>query len=134
MDVARLDGVNFVFLASPKEIKGENGRVKTLICNKMQLGEPDASGRRAPVETGETLSLDVDMVIKAAGQMPFDGLIKSVDLKNNYGKISIGDTGATNLSGVFSGGDCVNGGKEVVDAVQAGKEGARGILAFLKLV
>jgi dihydropyrimidine dehydrogenase (NAD+) subunit PreT len=133
MNVARLDGCNFVFLASPKEIKGENGRVKTLICHKMELGEPDASGRRAPVETGETISLDVDMVIKAAGQMPFEGLIKAANLSNNYGKISIAKNGATNLSGVFSGGDCVNGGKEVVDAVQAGKDGAKGILDFLAL-
>ncbi len=133
MDVARLDGVNFVFLASPKEIKGTRGKVKTLICNKMSLGEPDASGRRAPIETGETLSLNVDMVIKAAGQMPFEGLIKNSNIKNNYGKITIAQNGSTNLSGVFSGGDCVNGGKEVVDAVQAGKDGANGILDFLKL-
>ena len=134
VDIARLDGCQFVFLASPKEIKGKDGRVKTLICNKMQLGKPDASGRRAPIETGETLRLDVDMVIKAAGQMPFDGLIKSANLLNNYGKISIAKNGSTNLSGVFSGGDCVNGGKEVVDAVQAGKDGAKGILAFLQLM
>jgi dihydropyrimidine dehydrogenase (NAD+) subunit PreT len=133
MDVARLDGVNFVFLASPKEIKGTKRRVKTLICNKMSLGEPDASGRRAPIETGETLSLNVDMVIKAAGQMPFEGLIKNSNIKNNYGKITIAQNGSTNLSGVFSGGDCVNGGKEVVDAVQAGKDGAKGILDFLKI-
>ena len=133
MDVARLDGVNFVFLASPKEIKGTKGRVKTLICNKMSLGEPDASGRRAPIETGETLSLNVDMVIKAAGQMPFEGLIKNSNIKNNYGKITIAQNGSTNLAGVFSGGDCVNGGKEVVDAVQAGKDGAKGILNYLKL-
>jgi dihydropyrimidine dehydrogenase (NAD+) subunit PreT len=129
--IARLDGCNFVFLASPKEIKGAEGKVKTLICNKMSLGEPDASGRRAPIETGETLSLDVDMVIKAAGQMPFDHLIKNSNIKNNYGKITIAQNGSTNLSGVFSGGDCVNGGKEVVDAVQAGKDGAKGILDFL---
>jgi glutamate synthase (NADPH/NADH) small chain len=133
VDVARLSGVNFVFLASPKEIKGTKGRVKTLICNKIQLGEPDASGRRAPIETGETLSLNVDMVIKAAGQMPFEGLVKNSNIKNNYGKITIAQNGSTNLSGVFSGGDCVNGGKEVVDAVQAGKDGAKGILDFLKV-
>lgn len=133
VDIARLDGCNFVFLASPKEIIGDAGRVKTLICNKIQLGEPDASGRRAPIETGETISLDVDMVIKAAGQMPFEGLIQSANLTNNYGKINIANDGSTNLTGVFSGGDCVNGGKEVVDAVQAGKDGAKGILSFLKL-
>lgn len=134
VDIARLDGCQFVFLASPKAIKGENGKVKTLICNKMQLGEPDASCRRAPVETGETISLDVDMVIKAAGQMPFDDLIEKSYLKNKNGKITLDSHWSTNLVGVFSGGDCVNGGKEVVDAVQAGKDGAKGILEFLKLI
>lgn len=133
VDIARLSGCQFVFLASPKAIKGENGKVKTLICNKMQLGEPDASGRRAPVETGETISLDVDMVIKAAGQMPFDDLIEKSYLKNKNGKITLDSHWSTNLTGVFSGGDCVNGGKEVVDAVQAGKNGAKGILEFLNM-
>lgn len=133
LDIARLDGVNFIFLAAPKEIKGSGGKVKKLICEKMQLGEPDASGRRAPMPTGETFSLDVDMVIKAAGQMPFEGLVKDLELKNNYGKIVIDKDGSTNLKGVFAGGDAVNGGKEVVDAVQAGKVGAKGILNFLQI-
>jgi dihydropyrimidine dehydrogenase (NAD+) subunit PreT len=107
--------------------------VKKLICEKMTLGEPDASGRRAPKPTGETFSLDVDMVIKAAGQMPFEGLIKDMDLKNNYGKISINNDCSTNIKGVFAGGDAVNGGREVVDAVQAGKDGAVGILKYLDI-
>ena len=133
VDIARLDGCNFVFLAAPKEIKGSDGKVKKLICEKMSLGEPDASGRRAPVPTGETFALDVDMVIKAAGQMPFEGLIKNLNLKNNYGKINTHQDGSTNLKGVFAGGDAVNGGKEVVDAVQAGKVGAKGIFKYLNL-
>ena len=133
LDIARLDGCNFIFLAAPKEIKGSGGKVKKLVCEKMTLGEPDASGRRAPISTGETFTLDVDMVIKAAGQMPFEGLVKDLNLNNNYGKIVIKQDGSTNLQGVFAGGDVVNGGKEVVDAVQAGKVGAKGILAFLKL-
>jgi glutamate synthase (NADPH/NADH) small chain len=134
VDIARLDGVNFIFLAAPKEIKGSGGKVKKLICEKMTLGEPDASGRRAPMPTGETFTLDVDMVIKAAGQMPFEGLIHDMDLKNINGKIVINPDSSTNLKGVFAGGDVVNGGKEVVDAVQAGKDGAKGILNFLGLV
>jgi glutamate synthase (NADPH/NADH) small chain len=133
VDIARLDGCNFIFLAAPKEIKGSGGKVKKLVCEKMTLGEPDVSGRRAPMPTGETFTLDVDMVIKAAGQMPFENLVKDLNLKNNYGKIVIEKEGSTNLKGVFAGGDVVNGGKEVVDAVQAGKNGAKGILTYLNI-
>lgn len=96
----------------------------------MKLGEPDASGRRSPVNTGETFSLQVDMVIKAAGQMPFENLVEEFNIQHSKGKINITNA-ATNIPGVFAGGDCVNGGKEVVDAVQAGKEGAASILSYL---
>jgi dihydropyrimidine dehydrogenase (NAD+) subunit PreT len=133
LDIARLDGVNFIFLAAPSLIKGSAGKVKKLICEKMSLGEPDDSGRSAPIATGETFSLDVDMVIKAAGQMPFENLVKEGNLQHKNGKITINKDGSTNLKGVFAGGDAVNGGREVVDAVQAGKDGARGILTFLNL-
>ncbi|MES2395596.1 MAG: NAD(P)-dependent oxidoreductase [Bacteroidota bacterium] len=131
LDLAKLDGCSFIWLASPKEITGENGKVKKLVCNKMKLGEPDASGRRAPVDTGETFTIDVDMVIKAAGQIPFEELVNKSSVQNKSGKISISDKAETNLKGVFAGGDSVNGGKEVVDAVQAGKNGAKGILEYL---
>ena len=130
LDIAMLDGCKIIWLAAPKELKGANGKVSEIVCSVMQLGEPDASGRRSPVETGETFSLEVDMVIKAAGQMPFEELIINNEILNNKGKIII-DTCATNIRGVFAGGDAVNGGKEVVDAVQAGKDGAAGILDFL---
>ena len=133
MDIARLDGVQFVFLAAPKELKGNFGKVKELVCEKMALGDADASGRRAPIPTGETFSLDVDMVIKAAGQMPFENLVNNAHLTHKYGKIVVNNDGSTNLAGVFSGGDAVNGGKEVVDAVQAGKVGAQGILNYLSV-
>lgn len=131
LDLAKLDGCSFIWLASPKEITGENGKVKKLVCNKMKLGEPDASGRRAPVDTGETFTIDVDMVIKAAGQIPFEELVNKSSVENKSGKISINKKSETNLKGVFAGGDSVNGGKEVVDAVQAGKNGAKGILEYL---
>ncbi|MBC7863705.1 MAG: FAD-dependent oxidoreductase, partial [Bacteroidia bacterium] len=134
LDLAKLDGCNFVWLSSPKEIIGENGKVKKIVCSKMKLGEPDSSGRKSPVDTGETFSLDVDMVIKAAGQIPFENLVSSSSIENKSGKISIGKNSETNLKGVFSGGDAVNGGKEVVDAVQAGKDGAKGILNYLNLI
>ncbi|HXU25859.1 MAG TPA: NAD(P)-dependent oxidoreductase [Bacteroidia bacterium] len=131
LNLAKLDGCSFIWLAAPKEIIGENGKAKKLICTKMKLGEPDASGRRAPVDTGETFTIEVDMVIKAAGQIPFEELVAKADIKNNSGKISINKSAETNLKGVFAGGDAVNGGKEVVDAVQAGKDAASGILTYL---
>jgi glutamate synthase (NADPH/NADH) small chain len=132
LDIAKLDGCEIIWLAAPKEVIGEGGKVKQLVCTKMILGEPDASGRRSPVDTGETFSLDVDMVIKAAGQMPFEELIKNNNIENKKGKIVLKDKAATSIKGVFAGGDAVNGGKEVVDAVQAGKDGAAAILEFLK--
>lgn len=131
LNIAKLDGCNIIWLAAPKEIKGENGKVTALICDTMQLGEPDSSGRRSPVVTGETLTLEVDMVIKAAGQMPFEHLVKSEKLNHLYGKLTVTNKTQSNYPGVFAGGDCVNGGKEVVDAVQAGKDGASAILQYL---
>lgn len=130
LDIAKLDGCSIIWLAAPKEVKGENGKVTQLVCSKMKLGEPDAGGRRSPVDTGETFTLEVDMVIKAAGQIPFEELVNNSQLKNTNGKIVITNS-TTNIKGVFAGGDCVNGGKEVVDAVQAGKDGAKAILEYL---
>jgi glutamate synthase (NADPH/NADH) small chain len=98
----------------------------------MKLGDPDASGRRSPVDTGETFTLDVDMVIKAAGQVPFEKLVNKFKIQNSKGKIVIDAKSATNIKGVFAGGDAVNGGKEVVDAVQAGKDGAAAIIKYFK--
>jgi glutamate synthase (NADPH/NADH) small chain len=130
LDIARLDGCATLWLAAPKEILGENGKVKALVCDVMKLGVPDAKGKPAPIATGETVTLDVDMVIKATGQNPFEQLVSSYNINNNRGKINITNN-VTNLVNVFAGGDCVNGGKEVVDAVQAGKDGAGAILNFM---
>jgi len=130
LDIAKLDGCEIIWLAAPKEIKGADGKVNELVVEKMKLGEPDQSGRRSPVATGEIFSLNVDMVIKAAGQMPYQELVSSNQLENNGGNLKV-NYNQTNLKGVFAGGDCVNGGREVVDAVQAGKDGAADILKFL---
>jgi glutamate synthase (NADPH/NADH) small chain len=133
LGIAKQDGCQIIWLASPKEVKGINGKANQLVCSTMQLGKPDASGRRTPIDTGETITLEVDMVIKAAGQIPFENLLIEGHLENNKGKLLINTQCATNIKGVFAGGDCVNGGKEVVDAVQAGKDGAQAILNYLLL-
>src|SRR5688572_12192830 len=132
LNIAKLDGCKIIWLAAPEEVKSQNGKVNQLVCSVMKLGEPDKSGRRSPVKTGETFVLDVDMVIKAAGQVPFEELVSSNEIKHSNGKVLINENSATNIKGVFAGGDCVNGGKEVVDAVEAGKDGAKAILEYLK--
>lgn len=133
LNIAKLDGCEIIWLAAPVKIKGSWGKVKQLVCSKMKLGEPDASGRRSPVDTGETFTIDVDMVIKAAGQVPFEKLVKKNKLDNKNGKLVINEDHSTNIKGVFAGGDAVNGGKEVVDAVEDGKNGAKAILSYLKI-
>ena len=131
LDIAMLDGCKIQWLAAPVAIAGENGKVKALVCDVMKLGAPDFSGKPAPIRTGETVTIECDMVIKATGQSPFVELVDQNGLENSKGKILVKDKAATNISGVFAGGDAVNGGKEVVDAVQAGKDGAAAILQFL---
>jgi len=134
LDIAKLDGCKLVWLAAPKEVVGKEGKVTQLVCSVMSLGEPDASGRRSPVDTGDTTTLDVDMVIKAAGQIPFEHLVNSHQIGNSKGRVTIDNNCATSIKGVFAGGDCVNGGKEVVDAVQAGKDGAAAILKYIGVI
>ncbi len=130
LNIAKLDGCKIIWLAAPVEVLGFEGKVIGLNSAVMQLGEPDASGRRSPVPTGEQFVIEVDMVIKAAGQMPFEWLVDKNGLANTNGKVSVKNNGITNMQGVFAGGDCVNGGKEVVDAVQAGKDGAEEIIKY----
>jgi glutamate synthase (NADPH/NADH) small chain len=133
LDIAKLDGCEIIWLAAPKEVLGENGKVTGLKAEVMKLGDPDASGRRSPVSTGEEFTIDVDMIIKAAGQMPFEMLVNATGIQHKGGKLSVVNKAETNIPGVFAGGDCVNGGKEVVDAVQAGKDGATAILTYINI-
>ena len=93
--------------------------------------------RPPPPPNGEVVELPVDMVIKAAGQMPYEALVVGSGVPGRQGKIVAGDGGGVEMLGsgdglapVYAGGDCVNGGKEVVDAVQAGKEAAAAILKY----
>ncbi len=131
LNIAKLDGCKIIWLAAPIEVIGFEGKVIGLKSAVMQLGDPDASGRRSPIPTGEQFVIEVDMVIKAAGQMPFEWLVNKNSLANTNGKVAVNNNSITSLQGIFAGGDCVNGGKEVVDAVQAGKDGATKILEYI---
>lgn len=133
---AKEEGIIFDLLTNPTEILvDENGWVKGMTCVKMELGEPDASGRRRPVVIeGSEFTLDVDTVIMSLGTSP-NPLISSTTkgLEVNKYKCIVADEefGKTSKEGVYAGGDAVTGAATVILAMGAGKAGAKGIHEFL---
>ena len=133
---AKEEGVIFDLLTNPKEILvDENGYVKGMVCVKMELGEPDASGRRRPVEVeGSEFTIDLDTIIMSLGTSP-NPLISSTTegLEVNKCKCIVADeeTGKTTKEGVYAGGDAVTGAATVILAMGAGKAGAKGIHEYL---
>lgn len=133
---AKEEGIIFDLLTNPKEILvDENGWVKGIRCIRMELGEPDASARRRPVEVpGSVFDIDVDTVIMSLGTSP-NPLISSTTygLDVNKRKCIIADeeTGKTTKDGVYAGGDAVTGAATVILAMGAGKAAAKGIHEYL---
>ena len=133
---AEEEGVEFVWLSSPKEFKGTN-KIENLIVDQIQLGEPDDSGRRRPeVKAGSEFEIKADMVIKALGFDPedlpylFDAkelqVTKWGTLKTNF------DTMETNLKGVFAAGDIIRGASLVVWAIKDGRDAAKAMKVYLE--
>jgi len=135
IEQAKEEGVQFHFLANPVKIIAQNGRVASIECTKMALGEPDSSGRRRPEPiVGSEFTMEVDTVIAAIGQtidassFSQDGQIKF----NRRRYIEANEeTMETSLKGVFAGGDCVSGPATVVEAVAAGRRAAISINQYL---
>ena len=133
---ARVEGIIFHLLTNPTEIlEDEKGWVKGMKCVRMELGEPDASGRRRPVVIPDSeFTLDVDTVIMALGTSP-NPLISSTTegLEINKWKCIVAEetNGQTSKNGVFAGGDAVTGAATVILAMEAGKAGAKGIHEYL---
>ena len=133
---AKEEGIIFHLLTNPTEIlEDEKGWVKGMKCVRMELGEPDASGRRRPVViTNSEFTLDVDTVIMALGTSP-NPLISSTTegLEINKWKCIVAEetNGQTSKNGVFAGGDAVTGAATVILAMEAGKAGAKGIHEYL---
>ena len=131
------EGVQFRLLNNPLEIlSDENGCVAGMRCIKMELGEPDASGRRSPVEIPNSeFVLDCDCVIMSIGTSP-NPLIKSttegLEINRRGGIVVVEETGKTSLDGVYAGGDAVTGAATVILAMGAGKTAARAIDEELK--
>ena len=133
---AKEEGIIFDLLTNPTEIVvDDNGYVKGMKCVKMELGEPDASGRRRPVVIeGSEFEMELDTVIMSLGTSP-NPLISSTTegLEVNKWKCIVADeeTGKTTKEGVYAGGDAVTGAATVILAMGAGKAGAKGIHEFL---
>jgi NADPH-dependent glutamate synthase beta subunit-like oxidoreductase len=128
------EGVKIEFLVSPKKILGEKGEVCAIECVRMQLGEPDETGRRKaiPVE-GSDFKRETDMVILAIGETPdLEFLPKDVEL-NEDGTLWVNPiTLETSLLGVFGGGDAVSGPASVIEAIRDGKRAAQSIENYMK--
>ena len=133
---AKQEGIEFKTLCNPVEIlSDENGRCCGMKCVRMELGEPDASGRRRPIAIPDSeFVLDVDTVIMALGTSP-NPLIRSTTPgldTNKKGCLIVNENEMTTREGVFAGGDAVTGAATVILAMGAGKKGAAAIDEFLK--
>jgi dihydropyrimidine dehydrogenase (NAD+) subunit PreT len=132
-ELAKNDAVVFHFLTSPKKIIGKN-YVEGIECVKMTLSESEKGGRKKPIEIpNSNYVIPVDMVIKAIGQSAKTKFLNSIPgLKINNDKLEVNPANyQTGNPKVFAGGDCINGGKEVVNAAYDGKRAAHGIHSFL---
>lgn len=132
---AKEEGVEFLMLTAPVAILSEdNGWAASLRCQRMELGEPDASGRRKPVPVeGAQYDIPADVIVNAVGTGAnplLTATAPDLDL-NKWGNIVADESGLTNLEGVFAGGDIVRGGATVILAMGDGKQAAAAISAFL---
>ena len=131
---AEAEGVVFRYLSAPVEILGEDGKVRGLKVERMELGEPDEKGRRKPVGTGEFEVLDVDTVLGAIGQTAdWGGLLEGSKVELNKKGYAVADswTYQTAEPDVFVGGDIFTGPRFVIDAIAAGKEGAESLHRYV---
>ena len=134
---AKEEGVVFELLTNPVEILvDENGWVSGMKCIRMELGEPDASGRRRPVEIpGSEFVMELDTVIMSLGTSPnplISSTTKGLEINKRQGIVITEETGATSKEGVYAGGDAVTGAATVILAMGAGKSAAKGIDEYLR--
>ncbi|MFR9650336.1 MAG: NADPH-dependent glutamate synthase [Rikenellaceae bacterium] len=133
---AKQEGIEFKMLTNPTQINSRDGGwVKSITCVEMELGEPDASGRRSPVvKAGSEFDIECDVVIMALGTSP-NPLIASTTKglnTNRWGCVEADDNGATSRQGVFAGGDVVTGAATVILAMSAGRSAAAAINKYIK--
>ncbi len=126
---ALAEEIKIDYLAAPKRMWAENGVIK-MECIRMELGEPDASGRRRPVPLeGSEFVTDYDTVIAAIGQVPV--VPPEFKVETEWGNIKVKNEVVTSQKGVFAGGDCVTGPATVIEAIAAGRKAAIAIDKYL---
>ena len=131
---AKEEGVEFLTLRNPVEFKGENGKLTQAVCAVMELGEPDASGRRRPVETEGRITLDVDTAVLALGfnnDKEISSSNEGLDA-DKWGCFTVDEDYRTSIPNVYAGGDAVTGASVVVKAMHAGMTAAKSIIEQLK--
>ncbi|MFH1383083.1 MAG: FAD-dependent oxidoreductase [Chloroflexota bacterium] len=131
---AEQEGIKLQFLSAPVRIVNQDGRLTGIECNRMELGEPDASGRRRPMPIkGSEFILNVDNVISAIGQAVDKTVLPKEFSYTGWGTLAVDPvTLETNIAGIFGGGDVVAGPSDVITSVAAGKEAAESIDRFLR--
>ncbi len=131
---AKAEGVKFCLLNAPVEILGEDGKVKALKVERMELGAPDDKGRRAPVGTGKFETIEVDSVLAAVGQSIDWGGLDIGDLETGKKGNALADavTYQSAQKDIFVGGDVYTGPKFAIDAIAAGREGAESLHRFVQ--
>ena len=135
VESAEKEGVKIEFLTNPVRFSAENKKLAQMECVRMELGEPDESGRRRPIPVkGSEFTMPMDTVIAALGQTPETDFLKELGVSlSKRGTIEVdAGTGVTNVEGVFAGGDVVTGPAYVVDAIAAGKKAARCMDQYLQ--
>lgn len=133
---AEQEGVKFAFLTNPVRFDGENGWVKDATCIRMELGAPDASGRRSPVPIeGSEFTVPADMVVVALGTSPNPLINDSYDKLQTArrGILAVDDDMMTSVDGIYAGGDAVTGAATVILAMGAGRKAAHSILKRFEL-
>lgn len=134
VEEAEEEGVRIQYLVAPTKIVAKNGKVAAIECQKMQLSEPDESGRRRPVAIkGSEFLTEVDTILPAIGQSPELGFLSGSVESTQRGTIKADKlTLATTMAGVFAGGDAVLGPATVIEAIATGKEAATSIDRYLR--
>lgn len=135
VEAALEEGVDITYLAAPDRVVARDGRVKGVVCVRMELGGFDRSGRRAPAPVaGSQFTLEADTIIAAVGQSAEAGFLSEADgVKAQSGRVEVDSaTLATTRPGVFSGGDAVTGPRSAIDAIAQGQQAAQSIDRYLK--
>jgi len=135
VEAAEAEGIKIDLLTAPTEIIAEAGKVSKMKCIRMELGELDESGRRRPIPVeGSEFIIDADTIIPALGQASDAEFAKGLGLRaSSRGMIVVDEaTLATNIEGIFAGGDVITGPAMVIDAIAAGKKAAQSIDEYLK--